>query len=86
MPPDNLATMSLSPDQELVRCSPIEGCGQLKSRKQIVRSVNGWVPTNFEIWLQMVRRLPNGQNGEIAARLRYRPKPSVVTCRRQSTT
>jgi hypothetical protein len=80
MPPDNLATMSLSPDQELVRCSPIEGSGQLKSRKQMVSSVNGWIPTNFEVWRQMVRRLPNCQNGEIAARLRDRPKPRVVTC------
>jgi hypothetical protein len=72
MPPDNLATMSLSPDQELVRCSPIEGSGQLKSRKQMVSSVNGWIPTNFEVWRQMVRRLPNCQNDEIAARLRDR--------------
>src|SRR5882757_1228978 len=38
VPSARLATTSLRhDDHELVRCSPIKGCGQLKSRKQMVR-------------------------------------------------
>jgi hypothetical protein len=37
VPPARLATMSQPPNTELVRCSPTEGCGQLKPRGQMVR-------------------------------------------------